>query len=228
MPQAWQRLDLHHLLSVAFLVIGILPLTLFSLTLPSTGHRPRTLFAIGVTLTVAVLVGAIAPLLPRLTLATFREALQTTPARSMFVQHGLRSFPVGPPERVVNICRMLDELERLSKPGERLFVGPADLRRTNYTDTYIYHMMPKLIPATYFLEMNPLSANRPGSRLAADVRRADWLVLNREWDLAKEPNRSSEYASSAPNAVVQKEFDLCGEFGGYLLFRRKIQGAPAS
>ena len=228
MPQAWQRLDLYHLLSVAFLVIGILPLTLFSLTLPSTGHRPHTWFAIGATLIVAVLVGAIAPLLPRLTVATFREGLQTTPARSVFVQHGLRSFPVGPPERVVNIGRMLDELERLSKPGERLFVGPADLRRTNYTDTYIYHMMPKLIPATYFLEMNPLSANRAGSRLAADVRRADWLVLNREWDLAKEPNRSSEYGSSAPNAVVQKEFDLCGEFGGYLLFRRRSQGAPAS
>lgn len=228
MSQAWQRLDLSHLLFVAFLVIGILPLTLFSLVSPRSGNRPHIWFALGATLLVAALVGAIAPPLPQLAVEAFREGLQTTPAGSMFVQQGRRSFPVGSPARVVSIGRMLDELERLSKPGERLFVGPADLRRTNYNDTYIYHMMPKLIPATYFLEMNPLSANRPGSRLTADVRSADWLVLNRAWDFWHEPNSSTEYASSAPNVVVQKEFDLCGEFGGYLLFRRKSQDAPPS
>ena len=123
---------------------------------------------------------------------------------------------------------MLEKLDRLSKPGERLFVGPADLRRTNYNDTYLYHLMPKLVPATYFLEMNPRSANRSGSRLGADVRSADWLVLNREWDFWDEPNSSSEYASSAPNTVVQEEFEFCGEFGSYLLFRRKSESAPMS
>ena len=226
MFQAWQRLDLCHLLFVAFLVIGILPLTLFSLVSPRNGSRPHVWLAPGAALIVVVLVAVIAPLLPQLAVAAFREGLQTSPAGSVFVWQGQRSFPVGSPERVVSIGRMLDELERLSKPGERLFVGPADLRRTNYNDTYIYHLMPKLIPASYFLEMNPMSANRLGSRLAADVRSADWLVLNRAWDSWHEPNASTEYASSAPNAVVQKEFECCGEFGSYLLFRRKSQDAP--
>ncbi len=116
---------------------------------------------------------------------------------------------------------LVQKLDDLSAPGERLFVGPADLRRTNYNDTYLYHLVPKLIPATYFLEMNPLSANRPGSRLAADVESADWLVLNRAWDSWNEPNRSLEYGSNIPNEVVQQKFVRCGEFGSYVLWRRK-------
>jgi hypothetical protein len=228
MSQAWQRLDLPHLLFVAFLVIGILPLTLFSLASLWSGDRRQVWLAPGAALLVAAMVCAIASPLPECAVAAFREALQTTPTGSVFVQQGQRSFPVGSAARVVSIGRMLDELERRSKPGERLFVGPADLRRTNYNDTYIYHLMPKLTPATYFLEMNPLSANRPGSRLAADVRSADWLVLNRAWDFWREPNSSTEYASGAPNAVVQEQFDLVGEFGSYLLFRRKSQDVRTS
>ena len=65
MPQAWQRLDLCHLLFVAFLVIGILPLTLLSLASSRSGNRPPVSFALGATLLVTVLVGAIAPFLPQ-------------------------------------------------------------------------------------------------------------------------------------------------------------------
>ena len=108
-----------------------------------------------------------------------------------------------------------------AKPGERLFVGPADLRRTNYNDTFIYHLEPQLRPATYFLEMNPFSANRPGSRLAADVATADWLVLNRRMDAWNEPNRSREYGSDAPNQVVKDQFALQGQYGSYLLLHKK-------
>jgi hypothetical protein len=138
-----------------------------------------------------------------------------------FVEHNGRSFPFHSFRMAVSVKNLLAKLDSLSTPGERLFVGPADLRRTNCSDTDIYHMMPKLTPATYFLEMNPFSANRPGSRLAADIASADWLVLNRAWDYWSEPNRSMDYGSSAPNTVVQKEFELCGKFGGYLLYHRK-------
>jgi hypothetical protein len=102
-----------------------------------------------------------------------------------------------------------------------LFVGPADLRRTNNADTFIYHLLPQLRPATYFLEMNPLCANRPNSRLAADVRSAHWLVLNTDWDNWQEANASSQFASDEPNAVVREQFVLQREYGTYRLFRRK-------
>ena len=122
--------------------------------------------------------------------------------------------------------KLFDQLSAMSKKGERLFVGPGDLRKTNYNDTFIYHLFPQLVPATYFLEMNPFSANRPGSRLAADVRSADWLVLNRSWDSWQEPNRSTEFGSSAPNEVVRADFEVRGEYGPYVLLGRKSAGQP--
>lgn len=106
-------------------------------------------------------------------------------------------------------------------PGQRLFVGPADLRRTNYNDTFIYYMLPHLQPATYFLEMNPGSANRPDSSLATDIASADWLVLNREFDRWDESNGSPKSASHAPIRVVQRQFELCGRFGSRDLYRRR-------
>jgi hypothetical protein len=220
-PQAWQRLDFYHSMFVAFLVLGLFPLTLFSIASRRTEHRASIWFALGATIIAATFIFAIAPLVPQLALTWFREGVQTTPAGVEFVHQGPRSFPVYSQERVVAIGRMLDEIERLSKPGERLFVGPGDLRRTNYCDTFIYHLLPKLRPATYFLEMNPLSANRPGSRLASDIMSADWLVLNHEWDFTDEPNRSTEYGSAAPVNVVMERFQLAGQYGSFALFRRR-------
>ena len=220
-PQAWQRADFYHVSFVAFLVFGILPLTVFSAVSKRIGHRAQIWCASGATLLVAACMGMMAPILPEFAVLCFSQALQTKPQGSEFVHHGQRSFPVFSPERVVAVGRMLDEIERQSKPGERLFVGPGDLRRTNYCDTFIYHLLPKLRPATYFLEMNPLSANRPGSRLASDIRSADWLVLNHEWDFGEEPNRSKEYGSAEPTDVVKEQFQFAGRYGAFGLFRRK-------
>jgi hypothetical protein len=82
--------------------------------------------------------------------------------------------------------------------------------------------VPKLRTNTYFLEMNPLSTNRPNSRLAADIASSDWLVLDREIDSWREPNRSIEFQSDAPNEVVRDKFQLVNKFGPYLIFRRRI------
>jgi hypothetical protein len=220
LPQAWQRLDIYHLLFVAFLVMGILPLTLFSIVSRQIGKRSPIWFALGATLIAATFVSVVAPMVPRIALIWFREGLRTTPSSNEFVYRGRRSFP-GPPGKVESVRLMLDTLDRLSEPGERLFVGPGDLRRTNYCDTFIYHLMPKLQPATYFLEMNPRSANRPGSRLASDVMSADWLVLNHDWDHASEPNRSTEYGSAEAANVVKDRFRFSGRYGSYGLFQRK-------
>jgi hypothetical protein len=68
--------------------------------------------------------------------------------------------------------------------------------------------------------MNPLSANRPGSRLAADVLSADWLVLNRKWDLVAEPNKSSEDGSDEAAKVVPAHFHFVAQFGTFAVLRR--------
>jgi hypothetical protein len=93
----------------------------------------------------------------------------------------------------------------------------------------LYHLLPWMAPATYFLEMNPLSANRPDSRLAKDVGSADWLVLNALWTNSGEPNKSTEPGPSAPNDVIRERFSRRAQFGPYQIFgRRKAQGDQPS
>lgn len=120
----------------------------------------------------------------------------------------------------------IDELERLSKPGERLLVGPADLSRTIYSDVAFYYLFPELVPATYYIEMDPGLADKEGSSLADDVASADWLLLTNFWTGWYEPNASSEFGSDAPNKVVADGFCLVGNWEDalVLLYRKCGQG----
>ena len=112
------------------------------------------------------------------------------------------------------------QTRRLAQPGDSLFVGPQDLRRTNYGPTYVYYLLPHLRPASYYMEMNPGTANRVGSGLADDLRGADWLILTSEWDRWNEPNESSKLGPSEPNDVVRDVFCVRFERGQYRLYER--------
>ena len=220
-PQATQRLDLGHLLFAALVSLPFLAVAIASLI--EREAAPRFLSgAIGVA-TVVALIAGLAPELGVLVRNAFASGLSTKAGGAIFVEQEGRSFPFRSPAAARDAAQLFKKLQTLSKPGERLFVGPADLRRTNYCDTFIYYLFPKLPPATYFLEMNPFSANRPGSRLTKDVASADWLVLNRAWDNWREPNRSGENGENAPNEVVQTRFTQVGEYGPFVLFRRKSE-----
>jgi hypothetical protein len=224
--QAAQRLDLVHMLFAAFASLSILPLSLLVLgaRFRPAARKSEVLLAV---VAVIAAVQAIAPELTTVVRTAFSAALRADGGATFVERHG-RSFPFNSPQFATTVDQLLGTLDNLAAPGERLFVGPADLRRTNYNDTYIYHLMPKLRPATYFLEMNPISANASGSRLADDIATADWLVLNRTWDSWNEPNRSKEFGSDRPNEVVRGKFELKGEFGPYLLLRRKAPADRAS
>ena len=139
----------------------------------------------------------------------------------VFIEQNGRSFPIAKNQLPQAADRIVAELQRVSVAGQFLFVGPADLRRTRYCDTWIYHLFPQLPPASYFLQMDAGAANAPGSRLARDVARADWAILNRAWDVLYEPNPSAEFGPDEPNRVVRSEFDLWKESGPYLLLRNK-------
>ncbi|MEI7547803.1 MAG: hypothetical protein WCK21_07070, partial [Actinomycetota bacterium] len=128
------------------------------------------------------------------------------------VDRGDRHFFLNSQEQQSAAQAAIGELAALSKPGQRLFVGPADLRRTVYDDPFFYHLFPELTPATYFIELDPGIANSPGSRLAADVQSADWLVLTNFWTGWREPNTSVDNGSDAPNQVVADHFCLIGSY----------------
>ena len=136
-----------------------------------------------------------------------------------------RFLPNIPPEQLQKVLQFLDAN---SKPGERLFVGPGDLRRAFANDVFVYHLLPWLTPATYFLEMNPFSANRPNSRLASDIASADWVVLNSAWDHPREHNLSSQNGPDEPNAVVRDHFELRGQIGPFRVYYRKSLSPSAA
>ena len=115
---------------------------------------------------------------------------------------------------------VVEHARRVTRPGESLFVGPQDLRRTNYGPTYMYFLLPELEPASYYMEMNPGTANREGSGLADEIREADWLILSSEWDNWSEPNDSEKYGPSEPNEVVRDLFCVRLVRGQYRLYER--------
>jgi len=225
--QAMQRLDPGHVIPAALFSIGLLPVSIFVVCREFRVVKGDLLRAICATGSVATALLMIVPSVGSLIRQQLFDTLNGDARYAVFVQNGSRSFPIGSPRIARDVGNVVDRLNILATSGQRLFVGPADLRRTNYNDTFFYHLLPQLRPATYFLEMNPLSANRPNSRLASDVATADWLILSSLWDNWHEPNESSKFGSDAPLRVVLKEFQLCSQSGPYALYRRRTP-EPAS
>ena len=221
-PQAMQRLDVGHFLYAAIASLSLLPVALASLLLEKKTTAYKNLMASAVVLGPIVLIGITAPEVTTRVHNGYTLGLSGSTFTAIFVEQNGRTFPFGSAEEARDAARLFQKLQVVSKPGERLFVGPGDLRRTNYCDTFIYHLFPELHPASYFLEMNPFSANRPHSRLAGDVSSADWLVLDQEMDNWREPNRSMEFGDDAPNRVVQTQFTPMAQYGTYVLFRRRV------
>jgi hypothetical protein len=127
-------------------------------------------------------------------------------------------------------AEMITDLDRLSEPGERLVVGPADLSRTIYSDVAYYFLFDELEPATYYIEMDPGLADAEGSRLADDLLTADWVILTNFWTGWYEPNASSEFGSQAANQVIADHFCLVGNYEDalVLLYRRCAVGDGVS
>ena len=121
-----------------------------------------------------------------------------------------RTVPVGrgqAAEAVANeISKVVSMVDALTRPGDRLFIGPADLTRTNYGDTFFYFLLPDLVPASSHLEMNPGITNRRDGGLADDLATADLLVLTPRFDGWSEPNASAEPGDPAAAALVADRF----------------------
>jgi hypothetical protein len=226
--QAVQRTDIFHVTFAAFASIGLLPastafLGTFRCNPVVRPRRSQALFAVFMTLAV---VEASSPQL----VSSFQENLQrsfsVTPENDSTVAYNGEKIPVSCAAEASDVAGVLDVVGKQATPGQRLFVGPGDLRRTNVNDTYLYHLLPQLTPASYFLEMNPGSANRPNSRLAADVASADWLILNRRWDVWPELNESQKNGSDVPMSVIRDQFEICKR-GVFLdLYRRRQNVQP--
>jgi 4-amino-4-deoxy-L-arabinose transferase-like glycosyltransferase len=205
-PQALQRPDSTHLTWVTCISFPLLILAVVEVVRTRRPHATtRQQVSAGVAVAM-LLTLVVAPLF------TFRYYLLHTRVSAGNVQ---TPFPVSRNERRFYLGDygpylasrdVIADLDKLSKPGQTLLVGPSDMRRTWYSDAFFYYLFPELKPATYFIEMDPGLANAPGSRLAGEVAAADWVILTGFWDGWREPNSSMDYGSDEPNQVLRDNF----------------------
>lgn len=204
LPQVLGRADREHLATAACVTV---PLFVFLVARLSdrvrigAGPRLAALLAV-VTIYVTTAIGLLA-----------------LPSVTAVVARGARSYP-DDLSHAPQIDAIVHAARSYVRPGMRLFVGPRDLTHTNYNDTILYFLFPDLIPATRYLEMEPRTANRPGSPLAADIASADLLILTTRWDGVYEPNDSAIAGSDEPGRVVDDEFQLVARDGQYALYLR--------
>lgn len=232
LPQALQRPDTTHLAWVSCVSLVFLPVACVQWAewwvarrgRGPHGRRPRLpRFAVRTAVVVAPLLAVVA-LIPAYTARTWTDLTRQNLEGEPFgwaVRNGDRTFYLGSAEIAAGAQAVVDEIQPRLRPGERLLVGPADLRQTPYSDAYLYFLLPQATPGTRYIEMDPGIANAPDSGLAEEVATSDWLVLSHVWDDWDEPNDSRIVGSDAPNEVVRERFCPVGDQGpSFQVYRR--------
>jgi hypothetical protein len=219
LPQALQRVDSGHFSWVSCVVFAFVPIALFELVrrrAPNVSVRRATIGA------VAVMVVVLGFVIPAFTIRTYADySLQTFGIHraSYKIEHNGRTFYYGKPDRAEAANQVIAAAARISRPGQRLFVGPVNLRKTPYSDAYLYYELSDLVPATYYIEMDPFDVNT--SRLSRDLESADIVILSKIWDDWSEPNDSAKEGPATTQEVLDRDFCRVGTYLDlYQLYRK--------
>jgi hypothetical protein len=227
LPQALQRPDPTHLAWVSCVPFGFLPVVGVELVRwrrPTLS--PARTFVYGVAPIVVVLFLLVPNFLVRDYVDVSLESFDVS-RKSHLIEHAGRRFYYGNPEVAQELARLLPVAERIARPGDRLVVGTGDLRKTPLSEAFLYYMLPKTRPGTYYIEMDPGVANADDSKLAADLERADLVILSRVWDEFHEPNDSEKLGSARPNQVLRRRFCTVLDLPLYELLQRCDRAQPA-
>jgi hypothetical protein len=220
-PQALQRVDSAHFAWVSCLPLGFFPVVLFDFARRRAARVSTRRLTLGASAAVLALVLF---LLPAFTATRYADyALQTFDAHrhSYKIEHAGRVFYYGKQDRAEAAQLVIDAAARISKPGQRLFVGPGDLRKTPYSDAYLYYELGDLVPATYYIEMDPGVANTADSGLDRQLASADIVILSKIWDDWSEPNDSRKVGSDKSVRVLARDFCRVGTYLDlYELYRK--------
>ncbi|MDJ0767319.1 MAG: hypothetical protein QNJ12_00945 [Ilumatobacter sp.] len=219
LPQALQRPDSTHLAWVSVVSWPLL-VVVGALALRRWWSAGRS--AVAATFVIGALMLVVCPFFTyRPYLLHARVAVGNLPV-PYEIERGSHRFWVGDPAVAAAMAQMMPDLDARARDGDRLFVGPGDLRRTVYADTYVYWLFSELEPATYFIEMDPGLADAEGSGMAEDIESADFVVLTNTWGGWTEPNASTELRSPEHNQAVADHHCLIGSYETnlVLLFER--------
>ena len=221
LPQALQRVDTAHFEWVACVPFGFLPVALFDVTRRRRPDvKPVRLAQAAGAATLALVIFVV----PAFTVSTWTDyTLQTFGShRTAYrISHAGRTFYYGKPDRARAAQEVIDATVAITKPGQKLFVGPVNLRKTPYSDAYLYYMLPDLVPGTYYIEMDPGMANTDDSGLDQQLASSDVAILSSIWDNWSEPNDSRKTGSAKARQVLARDFCHVGTYHGlYQLYRK--------
>jgi hypothetical protein len=217
-PQALQRPDSTHLAWVGCVAFAVLPAALLELWRARQGsmtpwRAPGWRLSLAAVAVPALLLVSVAPYF---TYRSYAEATAQSFGRRRtegIIEHHGRRFPYKRHDAVVAVNEMLPVVDEVTKPGDRLVVGPGDLRKTPYSEAFLYYLLPDLVPGTRYIEMDPGVANAADSGLADEVARADVVILSTIRDDWHEPNDSLLFGPAEPNRVLARDFCLVRRFG---------------
>jgi hypothetical protein len=219
-PQTLQRADSVHLAWVSCVAMAFVPVAALEILHAHRPHWPTRTIGVAIT---AVLFVVTAAVIPNYTVRLYTDYSEQT-FGNHYLAHGIshrgRGWYTAYASDATPTSRLLDTIERISEPGQRLFVGPQDLRKTPYSDAFFYYLLPQLTPGTYYIAMAPGLTNATDSGLADEVGKADLLILSTAWSNWDEPNDSRKLGPDAPNQIVRTQFCLVASFEPhYKLYR---------
>jgi hypothetical protein len=226
LPQALQRSDSTHIAWVSCISMAFLPVGIFEL-LRDPPSALRRINRAG--LTWARVIACVVPVLlfvivvPNFTVQRYTDFVVQTFGRHRYsyaIERNGRTFYYGNEAVAAAAQQAIDLVAQTSQPGDRLFVGTGDLRKTPYSDAWLYYLLPELTPGTRYIEMDPGVANARGSGLARELSSSDAVVLSTVWDDWNEPNDSRAFGPDRPNEVLARDFCKIGDFGYYRVYRR--------
>jgi hypothetical protein len=213
LPQALQRPDSTHLAWVTCVPLALLPAAVAELLGPRVRWPARRLSIVAAATPVVLTL----VLVPHFTWRTWGDYVaQGAGLRHVdagVIERGDRRFPYGRLDAVEAVNELIPDVERVTSPGDSLFVGTGDLRKTPYSEAFLYYLFPELPPATRYIEMDPGVANAPDSGLAQELERADVVILSSIRDDWDEPNDSRVFGPNTPNEILARDFCLEGSYG---------------
>jgi hypothetical protein len=217
LPQAIQRSDTAHLSWVSCVPFGLLP----AFVAETVRRRSDRSDAVKPIRPIVARLAVASPLVlmlifPHFTYRWYADYVAQSAGHDRPVwgiQHRGRFFYYGRHDVAEAAQEMLDDVETVSEPGDRLIVGTGDLRKTPYSEVYLYWLLPQLDPGTRYIEMDPGVANASDSGLADEMRESDVVILSTVYDDWDEPNTSREFGSDEPNRVLDEDYCLHDRYG---------------
>jgi hypothetical protein len=219
--QSLQRADSTHIAWVSCMSIALVPIALTELLSRWKASAPNGTIRAALggharLLACAIPLVGMFVVVPNFTFRSYYDLSLLTfghHRESFVIRRGDRIFYYGDPTAADGANAFISVADQYIRPGDRLFVGPTDLRRTYTSEAWWYYLFPETTPATRYIEMDPGIADAKGSGLADELRNSDVAILSnilREWH---EPNQSSRLGDPAPNRVLAKQFCKVGEYG---------------